>query len=405
MALETVVYNSQDTFNYVFKDFYSSMVAPNNTNNLWYEFCLQEEDEERKSLVGIFDNNPILDQTIHANLNYHHQYSTPPAIFHQSLTEQLESSISSPEVSCRPPQPPSSTPPPEPLPLDQSPPSSFPCHLMDPIADPPATENGRRKRRRTRGSKNKEELEIQRMTHIAVERNRRKQMNEYLAVLRSLMPSSYVQRGDQASIIGGAINFVKELEQSLQSMEGHKVRTKVEHDDHEDDIRNCGRFSSNISHSSSSLPLPLTSPSPPSSSSSSTSTSPSPNYSQSSSPFADFFTFPQYSTRANQYYFSNNSSENGQRAAADIEVTMVDCHANIKILSKKKPRQLLKMVAGLGALRLSVLHLNVITVQQMVLYSFSVKVEEGCQMNTVDQIAASVNQMMHRINAELALII
>jgi hypothetical protein len=32
------------------------------------------------------------------------------------------------------------------------------------------------------------------MTHIAVERNRRKQMNEYLAVLRSLMPPSYVQR-------------------------------------------------------------------------------------------------------------------------------------------------------------------------------------------------------------------
>lgn len=52
----------------------------------------------------------------------------------------------------------------------------------------------RRKRRRTRNSKNKEEIENQRMTHIAVERNRRKQMNEYLAVIRSLMPSSYAQR-------------------------------------------------------------------------------------------------------------------------------------------------------------------------------------------------------------------
>jgi len=52
---------------------------------------------------------------------------------------------------------------------------------------------GRRKRRR-RSCKNKEEVEQQRMTHIAVERNRRKQMNEYLAVIRSLMPPSYVQR-------------------------------------------------------------------------------------------------------------------------------------------------------------------------------------------------------------------
>lgn len=53
---------------------------------------------------------------------------------------------------------------------------------------------GRRKRRRGKSGKNKEELENQRMTHIKVERNRRKQMNEYLAVIRSLMPSSYVQR-------------------------------------------------------------------------------------------------------------------------------------------------------------------------------------------------------------------
>ena len=52
----------------------------------------------------------------------------------------------------------------------------------------------RPKRRRSRSRKNKEDIENQRMTHIAVERNRRKQMNEYLSVLRSLMPDSYVQR-------------------------------------------------------------------------------------------------------------------------------------------------------------------------------------------------------------------
>jgi hypothetical protein len=53
---------------------------------------------------------------------------------------------------------------------------------------------GRRKRRRARSVKNREEAEGQRLTHIAVERNRRKQMNEYLSVLRSVMPPSYVQR-------------------------------------------------------------------------------------------------------------------------------------------------------------------------------------------------------------------
>ena len=54
--------------------------------------------------------------------------------------------------------------------------------------------NTRPKRRRAKSRKNKEEIENQRMTHIAVERNRRKQMNEYLSVLRSLMPDSYIQR-------------------------------------------------------------------------------------------------------------------------------------------------------------------------------------------------------------------
>lgn len=54
---------------------------------------------------------------------------------------------------------------------------------------------GRKKRRRRQNvCKNKEESETQRMTHIAVERNRRKLMNEHLAVLRSLMPESYLQR-------------------------------------------------------------------------------------------------------------------------------------------------------------------------------------------------------------------
>mgnify|MGYP002413901659 CR=1 FL=1 len=52
----------------------------------------------------------------------------------------------------------------------------------------------RKRRRRARSCKNREDAESQRMTHIAVERNRRKQMNEYLAALRSLMPESYVQR-------------------------------------------------------------------------------------------------------------------------------------------------------------------------------------------------------------------
>ncbi|XP_038990143.1 transcription factor bHLH94-like [Phoenix dactylifera] len=218
---------------------------------------------------------------------------------------------------------------------------------------------GRRKRRRTRSFKNKEEVENQRMTHIAVERNRRKQMNEYLSVIRSLMPPSYAQRGDQASIIGGAINYVKELEQLLQSLEVQK-RLKQRSD---------------------------------------------------TVPFADFFTFPQYSSCSSQ---SGNSTATAaaantntpemmaenRSAIADIEVMMVDSHANLKVLSRRRPKQLLKLVVGLQNLQLTTLHLNVTTIDQMVLYSFSLKVEDDCQYTSVDEIATAVHQMVGKIQEE-----
>ncbi|KAK4417113.1 Transcription factor [Sesamum alatum] len=184
---------------------------------------------------------------------------------------------------------------------------------------PPVAAGSRRKRRRTKSLKNQEEMENQRMTHIAVERNRRRQMNDYLAVLRSLMPPSYSQRGDQASIVGGAINFVKELEQLLQFLEAHKP--------------------SNQQH---------------------------PNAAHSSL-FSNFFTFPQYSTCPST---AADTAAERWSGVADIEVRMVESHANIKILTKRRPRQLLKMVAGFQSVCLTILHLNITTVDQSVLYSF-----------------------------------
>nr|CAA8286859.1 Unknown [Brassica rapa]CAA8287826.1 Unknown [Brassica rapa]CAA8392443.1 Unknown [Brassica rapa]CAA8404120.1 Unknown [Brassica rapa] len=207
----------------------------------------------------------------------------------------------------------------------------------------------RRKRGRTRSNKNVEEIENQRMTHIAVERNRRKQMNEYLAVLRSLMPSSYAQRGDQASIVGGAINYVKKLEHILQSMEPNRTTT--------------------ITHEANTSTSSLV------------------------DPFSDFFSFPQYSTKS-------SSITEGSSSPAEIEVTVAEGHANIKIMAKKKPKQLLKLVASLQSLRLTLLHLNVTTLDNSILYSISVKVEEGSQLTTVDDIATALNQIIRRIQEE-----
>uniref|UniRef100_A0A0E0LW34 BHLH domain-containing protein n=1 Tax=Oryza punctata TaxID=4537 RepID=A0A0E0LW34_ORYPU len=247
---------------------------------------------------------------------------------------------------------------------------------QDGAAAAPAPAAGRRKRRRARTVKNREEVESQRMTHIAVERNRRKQMNEYLAVLRSLMPASYVQRGDQASIIGGAINYVKEMEQLLQSLEAQR---------HARGARTDGV----VAAAAAALP------------------------------FAGFFTFPQYSMSAAPTTTTTvaaaatencnavagadddaDASGSKPSSVADIEVTMVESHANLKVLSRRRPRQLLRMVTGLQHHRLAVLHLNVASAGHMALYSLSLKVEDDCQLTSVDDIAAAVHGIVEAIEQE-----
>ncbi|KAL6656171.1 hypothetical protein ACP70R_006997 [Stipagrostis hirtigluma subsp. patula] len=237
---------------------------------------------------------------------------------------------------------------------------------------PAAAVAGRRKRRRTRAVKNREEVESQRMTHIAVERNRRKQMNEYLAVLRSLMPPSYAQRGDQASVVGGAINFVKELEQLLQSLEARKRS------------RQCpAAAAGGVGVSDGDA-----------------------------SPFANFFTFPQYSmsaavAAAAPADTTDRDGAEGEESAgwkpsavADVEATMVESHANLRVLSRRRPRQLLRLVVGLQGHRLTVLHLNMTSAGHMVLYSFSLKVEDDCQLTTVDEIATAAHQIIERVQEE-----
>ncbi|KAK4794443.1 hypothetical protein SAY86_012437 [Trapa natans] len=253
---------------------------------------------------------------------------------------------------------------------------------------------GRKKRRRrSRVCKNKEEAEAQRMTHIAIERNRRKQMNNHLAVLRSLMPESYVQRGDQATIVGGAIEFVKELEQHLQSLEIQKLQHKLIM---EEEAR---------THNSAAAEDTVLM----------------------TQPFSQFFAHPQYiwsqlpNNTSRKYNTTSSSSPssssrtsclNGHEmwnegrvvvGIADIEVTMIETHANIRILTRRSPGQLLNLVAGFLTLNMSILHLSLTTFHPIVLYSISSKVEEGCQFTTADDIAGAIHHMLRIIEGDVAL--
>ncbi|KAL6989639.1 hypothetical protein U1Q18_015390 [Sarracenia purpurea var. burkii] len=340
MALEAVVFQ-EDHIGYNPKDLYSLIGVD------WGSELTGFLAEEREDEYGFFDTLENQTENLHlANWNSHphphpHPHPPPaPSVMVPCLEEWrggLNSSSTHEEVTFNLE---------EFLPMDTS--TAFSI---------------RPKRRRSKGKKNMEEIENQRMTHITVERNRRKQMNEYLSVLRQLMPDYYIQKGDQASIIGGAINYVKELEQKLHFLGGHKHMMNQ-------------KFEAGSSSCSSS-------------------SSPS-----SSSPFPEFFTIPQYSTSSacseNSTMVATDPScvENQSAAIADIEVTMVESHANLKIRSKTRPKQLLNMVSGFQILRLTILHLNVITADQTVLYSVSVKVEDDCKLNSVEEIATAVNQML-----------
>lgn len=132
--------------------------------------------------------------------------------------------------------------------------------------------------------------------------------------------------------MGGAIEFVKEMEHLLQSLEARKLQLLQQE-----------VAQTNENRAISKLMQP---------------------------PFAQFFLYPQYtwSQTPNKYTSKTNAS------IADIEVTLIETHANLRILTRRSPGQLTKLIAAFQTLCLTVLHLNVTTIDPLVFYSVSVKV-------------------------------
>ncbi|CAL5069683.1 unnamed protein product [Urochloa decumbens] len=252
---------------------------------------------------------------------------------------------------------------------------------------------GRRKRRRRqRTVKSAADAECQRITHIAVERNRRRQMNEYLAALRSLMPDSYVHRSDQASIVSGAIDFVKDLEQQLQSLEAQKLALQQ-------------RQRGDTAAERDAAPAPSRDPAPAAEDAAAREAAAAER-----PPFARFFRYPQYAWRhappPREGGVGAGAEEASRSSAvADVEVgVVVDAHACLRVMAPRRPGQLLKMVAAMQALGLAVLHLNVTAALggELALYTLSLKVEEGCGLTTAEDIAAAAHHVLCIIDAEAA---
>ncbi|MCO5584047.1 hypothetical protein L7F22_037969 [Adiantum nelumboides] len=198
----------------------------------------------------------------------------------------------------------------------------------------------RRKRKRKCSYKNVEEMETQRMTHITVERNRRKQMNDHLRALRLLMPQAYIQRGDQASIVGATIRFVAEMEQVLQYLKLQK-HLKTHH------FEGCGPYNGKMHE--------------------------------------------EMEARAEDTYASMTPT------VANVEVTILTTNSFlVSIKAQKKPHQLLHTLLALSELPFRMTHLTVTTIGLAKIYSFNLEMDNGYfELLTSSELAQLIDHMLY----------
>lgn len=144
--------------------------------------------------------------------------------------------------------------------------------------------------------------------------------------------------------MGGAIEFVKELEHLLQSLEAQRLQLLPSNVVNED--------SSTTANSKVVQPIvtPLLQ-------------------------FLDSDVSQGHQSSWSQQQTPSKFTSKTKADIADIEVTLIETHANLRIVTQRiSPRQLSKLVAGVQTLQLTILHLTVSTIYPFVLYSISVKV-------------------------------
>ncbi|CAN1267640.1 Transcription factor SPEECHLESS [Linum perenne] len=243
-----------------------------------------------------------------------------------------------------------------------------------------------------------------RMTHITVERNRRKQMNEHLAALRSLMPSFYVKRGDQASIIGGVVDYINELQQILQSLEAKKQRklytSEVLSPRLVSTVTNSPRPSLISPRKPPLSPRPPPPPPPPISPRTPQTPQPTSPYAipaRTAPPFLlhNVVELPSPTTSSNSVVSCSNNNElvaNCKSSIADVEVKFSGSNLVVKTVSQRIPGQVVKIIAALEDLSLEILHVNVSTVEESLLVnSFTIKIGIECQLSA-EELAQQIQQ-------------
>ncbi|WOG92804.1 hypothetical protein DCAR_0312080 [Daucus carota subsp. sativus] len=267
------------------------------------------------------------------------------------------------------------------------------------------------------------------ISHITVERNRRKQINDNLNVLRSLMPSFYVKRGDQASIVGGVADYISELQQVLRSLEAKKQR-KV----YSDVVMSPRLISSPRTKATTMSSLPISPRKPPLSPRLISSLPASPRTPQSINnnncsafnnhlhrllvqqlhPSVNNFLLSPTNTMGSSSASlllepspsSSNCSTssiidndqlvaNSKSRVADVEVKFSGPNVILSTVSPRIPGQALKIISALEHLSLEILSVTLNTTDQnTMIYSFTIKIGIECKLSA-EELAQQIQQTFY----------
>jgi len=200
---------------------------------------------------------------------------------------------------------------------------------------------------------------------------------------------NYVQ-GDQASIIGSAIEFVKELEQLLQCLQAQKKRRSYTSSQLNNNVMQRSTRSTSVPmimspsgiiikpNSGGLLALTLQ-PGAAAAASSAAATAAFQDLSSTDMKLLPEAAAASESDQGLVLGAGAAAETNSKSEMANVEVKAVGSNAWIKVLAQRRsPGQLLRTMTTLEeSLDLSILHCNITTVDNTVLYSFHVWVSES----------------------------
>ncbi|CAN0902905.1 Transcription factor SPEECHLESS, partial [Linum grandiflorum] len=173
--------------------------------------------------------------------------------------------------------------------------------------------------------------------------------------------------GDQASIIGGVVEYIKELQQVLQSLEAKKQRKAY----------------TEVLLSPRLIPSPRPIHLPPATSNNYSSVEPSPTTSSSSS--SNNIILNDGDNTIHELVAKSRSS------VADVEVKFSGANLVVKTVSYKIPGQVVKIISALEDMCLEILHVSINGVDDTMHNSFTIKIGVECQLSA-EELAQQIQR-------------